>query len=460
MIKALLSRVRLHALAAAIVAAACFSGPIAWQIALPTDADAATLLRISRNEQVARLKVVMGQSETYRLTVPFGEIVVGDPETADVNALSDRTLYVLGRKLGTTNNQMELLGAIVALDPTSGDILAMASRPGFDPNVLSRELTAKQWVEIVQDEGRPLNNRATQGQYPPGSTFKVPMAVAALESNTMSPSSSVLCTGGYQFGKRVYHDWKATGHGYVDLHKALVHSCDVYFYTVGQRMGIDTMAEYAKEFGLGRETGVELPSERMGIVPSTAWKQKAKNEPWLPGETISAAIGQGYVTVTPLQMASMIGTVANNGVSFRPRLVQAIMDRTTGNLQELPAVARGKAHAKPETFRLVKEALADVVTEGTATRAKSSIVTIGGKTGTAQTASLGKEKRAEKDIPKKLRDHAWFVAFAPVDHPKIAVAVLAEHMGHGGSAAAPLAKEVIETYMKLMPQVPTVASPS
>jgi penicillin-binding protein 2 len=351
-------------------------------------------------------------------------------------------------------------GAIVALDPTSGDILAMASRPGFDPNVLSRELTAKQWVEIVQDEGRPLNNRATQGQYPPGSTFKVPMAVAALESNTMSPSSSVLCTGGYQFGKRVYHDWKATGHGYVDLHKALVHSCDVYFYTVGQRMGIDTMAEYAKEFGLGRETGVELPSERMGIVPSTAWKQKAKNEPWLPGETISAAIGQGYVTVTPLQMASMIGTVANNGVSFRPRLVQAIMDRTTGNLQELPAVARGKAHAKPETFRLVKEALADVVTEGTATRAKSSIVTIGGKTGTAQTASLGKEKRAEKDIPKKLRDHAWFVAFAPVDNPKIAVAVLAEHMGHGGSAAAPLAKEVIETYMKLMPQVPTVASPS
>ncbi|MFO0706901.1 MAG: penicillin-binding transpeptidase domain-containing protein, partial [Nitrospira sp.] len=219
-------------------------------------------------------------------------------------------------------------------------------------------------------------------------------------------------------------------------------------------------AEYAKEFGLGHETGVELPSERMGIVPSTAWKQKAKNEPWLPGETISAAIGQGYVTVTPLQMASMIGTVANDGVSFRPRLVQAIMDRTTGNLQELPAVARGKAHAKPETFRLVKEALADVVTEGTATRAKSSIVTIGGKTGTAQTASLGKEKRAEKDIPKKLRDHAWFVAFAPVDHPKIAVAVLAEHMGHGGSAAAPLAKEVIETYMKLMPQVPTVASPS
>lgn len=347
-------------------------------------------------------------------------------------------------------------GAIVALDPTSGDILAMASRPGFDPNVLSRELTPKQWVEIVQDEGRPLNNRASQGQYPPGSTFKVPMAVAALETKTMAPSSTVFCNGGYQFGKRVYHDWKASGHGAVDLHTALVHSCDVYFYTVGQRMGIDVMAEFGKEFGLGQGTGVELPSERAGIMPSTAWKQKAKNEPWLPGETVSAAIGQGYVTVTPLQMASLIGTVANDGVNYRPRLVQAVMDRVTGNLQELPAVPRGKIKAKPETFRIIKEALADVVTKGTATRAKSSLVTIGGKTGTAQVAAL--RTGPEENIPKKFRDHAWFIAFAPVESPKIAVAVLAEHMGHGGSAAAPLAKELIETYMKLAPQAPMVSS--
>ncbi|HEX6726083.1 MAG TPA: penicillin-binding protein 2 [Nitrospira sp.] len=347
-------------------------------------------------------------------------------------------------------------GAIVALDPNSGDILAMASRPGFDPNVLSRELTAKQWVEIVQDEGRPLNNRASQGQYPPGSTFKIPMAVAALETKTMSPSSTVFCNGGYQFGKRLYHDWKASGHGYVDLHNALVHSCDVYFYTIGQRMGIDVMAEFGKDFGLGKATGVELPSERSGIMPSTAWKQKAKNEQWLPGETISAAIGQGYVTVTPLQMASLVGTVANNGVSYRPRLVQAVMDRTSGNLQELPAVPRGTINAKPETFRVIKDALADVVTKGTATKAKSSMVTIGGKTGTAQVAAL--RTGPEENIPKKFRDHAWFVAFAPVESPKIAVVVLVEHMGHGGSAAAPLAKEVIETYMKLTPQVPAVTS--
>jgi penicillin-binding protein 2 len=221
-------------------------------------------------------------------------------------------------------------------------------------------------------------------------------------------------------------------------------------------MGIDIMAEYAKEFGLGQETGIELPSERIGIVPSTAWKQKAKKEPWLPGETISAAIGQGYVTVTPLQMASLIGTVANDGVNYRPRLVRAVMDRTTGNLQELPAVPRSKVAAKPDTFRLIKQALADVVKEGTATRAKSSLVTIAGKTGTAQTAAL--RSGSEKDIPKKFRDHAWFVAFAPVESPKIAVAVLVEHMGHGGSAAAPLAKEVIETYVKLASQAPAVTA--
>jgi penicillin-binding protein 2 len=232
----------------------------------------------------------------------------------------------------------------------------------------------------------------------------------------------------------------------------------VYFYTVGQRMGIDTIASYAHQFGLGEETGVELPSERVGIVPSTEWKQKAKHEQWLPGETISASIGQGYVTVTPLQMASLIGTVANDGVMYRPRLVQGIMDRTSGQLQPLPVTPKRKLAVKPQALKFIQDALADVVKEGTGTRAKSSIVTIAGKTGTAQTAAL--RTGPEKDIPKKFRDHAWFVAFAPVESPKIAVAVLAEHMGHGGSAAAPLAKEIIEMYMKLSFQSPTVTAKS
>ena len=344
-------------------------------------------------------------------------------------------------------------GAIVALDPTNGDVLAMASRPTFDPNVLSKELTSKQWVEIVQDEGRPLNNRATQGQYPPGSTFKVVMAAAALETNTMTPSSTVRCAGGYQFGNRRFRDWKASGHGSVDMNHALVHSCDVYFYTVGQRMGIDTIADYAKQFGLGHETGIELPSERVGIVPSTAWKQKAKGQPWFPGETISASIGQGYVTVTPLQMASVIGTIANDGVAFKPRVVKAVMERSSGQRRDLEPALRGRLSIRPDTLKVIKDALGGVVTEGTGTRAKSSLVSIAGKTGTAQTAAL--RTGPEKDIPRKFRDHAWFVAFAPIDEPKIAVAVLAEHMGHGGSAAAPLAKEIIEAYVKF-----SLSSPS
>ena len=338
-------------------------------------------------------------------------------------------------------------GAIVALDPRTGDVLAMASRPGFDPNVLSRELTPKQWAEIVQDEGRPLNNRASQGQYPPGSVYKVMMAAAALESKTVTPSTTIFCNGGYQFGRRLYHDWKAGGHGSVDLRHALVQSCDVYFYTVGQRMGIETMASFAHQFGLGEETGIELPSERIGIVPSEAWKRKAKNEPWLPGETISASIGQGYVSVTPLQMASLIGTVANDGAMFRPRLVQAVMDRATGELQRRPAVLKRTLNLRPGILPVIKDALAGVVKEGTATKAQSALVTIAGKTGTAQMTAL--RTGPEKDIPKKFRDHAWFVAFAPVEAPTIAVAVLGEHMGHGGSASAPLAKELIETYVKL-----------
>lgn len=344
----------------------------------------------------------------------------------------------------------EEAGAIVALGPTTGEVLASASRPTFDPNVLSRELPPKQWEDIVQDEGHPLTNRATQGQYPPGSTFKIVMAAAALETHTVDPSTKIRCTGGYQFGRRLYRDWKAGGHGLMDVTEAIVDSCDVYFYTVGQRMGIDTIASYAVQFGLGRETGIELPSERVGVIPSTAWKEKARGEPWLPGETVSASIGQGYVTVTPIQMAHLIGTVGNQGVSIGPRLVKAVMERATGRLQELPPRTLGRLPVGAQTLEIIRNALAGVVTEGTATRAKSSLVSIAGKTGTAQTAAL--RTGPEDEIPKKFRDHAWFVSYAPADAPRIAVAVLVEHMGHGGSAAAPLAKQMIEAFVKLMPQ--------
>ena len=342
----------------------------------------------------------------------------------------------------------------MALDPKTGEVLALASRPAFDPNVLSRELTAKQWEEVVQHEGRPLTNRATQGQYPPGSTFKIAMAAAALETKTVEPSTQIRCAGGYQFGRRFYRDWKAGGHGLMNVTEALVQSCDVFFYTAGQRMGIDTIASYAKLFGLGSPTGIELPSERLGIIPSTDWKQKVRSEQWLPGETISASIGQGYVTVTPIQMASLTATVANNGVPVRPRLVKAVMDRATGRVLELPSVPLSRLSIKPDTLAIIRNALAGVVTEGTARSAKSSLVTIAGKTGTAQAASL--RLGPEKNIPKKFRDHAWFVSYAPVESPRIAVTILVEHMGHGGSAAAPLAKQMIEAFVKLTPYEPRV----
>jgi penicillin-binding protein 2 len=345
-------------------------------------------------------------------------------------------------------------GAIVALDPKTGEVLALASRPAFDPNVLSRELTAKQWEEVVQHEGRPLTNRATQGQYPPGSTFKIAMAAAALETKTVEPSTQIRCAGGYQFGRRFYRDWKAGGHGLMNVTEALVQSCDVFFYTAGQRMGIDTIASYAKLFGLGSPTGIELPSERLGNVPSTDWKQKVRGEQWLPGETISASIGQGYVTVTPIQMASVTATVANNGVPVRPRLVKAVMDRATGRVLELPSVPLSRLSIKPETLAIIRNALAGVVTEGTARSAHSSLVAIAGKTGTAQATSL--RTGPEKNIPKKFRDHAWFVSYAPVESPRIAVTILVEHMGHGGSAAAPLAKQMIEAFVKLTPYEPRV----
>lgn len=342
----------------------------------------------------------------------------------------------------------EEAGAIVAMDPGTGEILALASRPTFDPNALSGDLTAEEWRAIVQDTSHPLTNRAVQGQYPPGSVFKIIMAAAALDSKAIGPKDREVCPGGFWFGRRFYRDWKSGGHGAVDVTKAIVESCDVFFYKVGHRMGIDTIAWYAEQFGLGRRTGIGLPGERAGIVPSVAWKHRARGQPWYPGETISASIGQGYVSVTPLQMVSLIATLANDGVLVQPHLVQAVRMRESGALQRITVLPRGRVPLAPETLARIKDALAQVVTKGTARSARSSRISIAGKTGTAQVVAL-RSSSEEEELPKRFRDHAWFVAYAPVDHPRIAVAVLAEHMGHGGSAAAPLATQLIEVFDRL-----------
>jgi penicillin-binding protein 2 len=342
-------------------------------------------------------------------------------------------------------------GAVVALDPRNGDVLVMASSPAYDPNVLSRGLTPALWEQIASDTRHPLTNRALQGQYPPGSTFKIMVASAALESDKWSADTKIRCTGVFPFaGSHVFKDWKIGGHGLMDMHHALVQSCDVFFYNVGHRLGIDMIAEAARLFGLGQPTGVDLPSELVGVVPSTEWKQRVRKEQWYPGETISAAIGQSYLTVTPLQMAVAIGAVSNGGMLYRPRLVRAVRERATGRFQEFPSVERGPVPLHESTFHLLQDALREVVLHGTGGRARSKVVSIAGKTGTAQTVGTGVSQVStdEAAIPKQLRDHAWFVAYAPAEDPKIAVAVLVENVGHGGTYAAPIAKALIEEYWK------------
>ncbi|HIB53906.1 MAG TPA: penicillin-binding protein 2 [Nitrospirales bacterium] len=338
-------------------------------------------------------------------------------------------------------------GVVVALDPRNGDVLVLASHPTFDPNTLARGLTVSQWNQIRHDPKKPMTNRATQGQYPPGSVFKLVVAAAGLESGSISRSTPVDCRGQFTIGDRVFKDWKKGGHGLVTLHEGLVHSCDIYFYTLGQQLGIDQIAHYAVQLGLGHRTGIDLPAENSGIVPSREWKERALGKPWYPGETISVAIGQGFVTVTPLQMASLIGTIANNGVQYQPRVVRQLKKRQDGTLVDIAPSRSETVQLQQETLTALHEALRDVVVSGTGRRAQSRGITISGKTGTAQVVSLDNVE-SEDDVPHALRDHAWFVAYAPSDDPKIAVSVIVEHMGHGGAIAAPIARAIIDEYFQ------------
>ena len=347
-------------------------------------------------------------------------------------------------------------GAIVILDPMTGEILALASRPSFDPSAVSRGLSASQWHELLQDSGHPLTNRAIQGQYPPGSTFKIVMAAALLETGTLLSSDTIPCTGGFQFGRRMYRDWKRDGHGSVNLTKAIAQSCDVYFYKAGNRMGIEAIGSYARQFGLGQKTGIDLPAEHSGLMPSPDWKLRVKGEPWYPGETISVAIGQGFVVVSPIQMAQVVATVATGGHLAQPHVVRAVRHRETGMIEEWSAPPSRRVALVPRTFSAIQKGLVAVVKEGTAQRMASSLVSIAGKTGTAQVVAL--RAGPKDDIPKDLKDHAWFVGYAPADQPQIALVVLVEHMGHGGSAAAPLAKELIEAYLQLNSKAEVLAA--
>ncbi|HXG50375.1 MAG TPA: penicillin-binding protein 2 [candidate division Zixibacteria bacterium] len=342
-------------------------------------------------------------------------------------------------------------GTIVVLDVHSGAVLAMVSSPAFDPNIFARGVKADEWRELVKDRLRPLNNRAIQGQYPPGSTFKVIMAIAALEEGAIQPEATIFDPGFYSVGNRAFRDWKKGGHGSVDLHKAIVQSCDVYFYQTGQKLGIDRIAKHARAFGLGEKTGIELDDEKTGLVPDSEWKRKRYRQPWYPGETPSIAIGQGYLTVTPLQLANMMAAVANGGTLYRPYIVRRVESIDGATVREYgPEKIRAIA-LKPGTLQRVRNALRDVVQGpgGTGGAARSNVVALAGKTGTAQVVEMKGAYLKSEQLAYFNRDHAWFIAYAPADDPQIAIAVLVEHGGHGGEAAAPLARKVAEKYVEI-----------
>ncbi len=342
-------------------------------------------------------------------------------------------------------------GAIVALDPRSGKILAMASSPTYSPEAFERGLTSYEWQTLSKRKDHPLENRVIKGQYPPGSTFKIVMATAALEEKVVTPSTTFDCTGTMPFGQHEFHCWRKGGHGTVNLHRALVESCDIYFYQVGRRLGIDRIAKWSKLFGLGSPTGLHLDREMPGLVGSPAWKLARFHKPWHEGDTLSVAIGQGYNLATPLQMAQVVEAIANGGRIYEPRLVEKV-DSPAGEVIFQPApVLKSQMHISPGTLDQVRKGLSGVVNEerGTGRGAQIPGLEVAGKTGTAQIVTLEKEKR-ERDRRGKTsyhyENHAWFVAFAPVEDPEIAVAVLVEHGGGGGAVAAPLARRIIAAY--------------
>ncbi len=349
-------------------------------------------------------------------------------------------------------------GSAVVIKVQTGEILAITSKPTFDPNEFAAGITPGNWRKLINDEMHPLQNRSIHSQYPPGSTYKIAVAYAALEEGVIDPKTTIYCPGYFKLGRGRYRCWKKSGHGAVNLHDALVQSCDVYFYTVGHRMGIDTLARYARKFGFGSPAGVGLSREKSGLVPSTQWKLKNRKKPWLRGETISASIGQGYNLVTPLQQANMMAAVANGGMLLKPYLVKRIEEPGGKMVKEFFPEIRGRIAGSSANLEIIRKALRDVVNgvRGTGKRSQLKNIIVSGKTGTVQVVRMKSNKELEKkdEVPYKYRDHAWFVAFAPYEKPKIAVAVLVEHGGHGGATAAPIAQKVFKKYFQLYPLDP------
>jgi len=343
-------------------------------------------------------------------------------------------------------------GSVVAMDPRDGAILAMVSSPSFDPNLFNEGISSELWKQLQGNPFAPLSNKAISGQYPPGSTYKLIVAAAALEEGNISPETKIFCNGSYTLGNRTYRCWKKGGHGHVDLHQALVGSCDVYFYTVGKMLGVDKIAEYARRFGLGNFAGIDLPNEKKGLVPTKEWKLKKKKEAWQMGETISISIGQGFNLVTTLQLANAYSAFANGGILWRPYVVKKIESSGGKIYKEIFPLKKGELKLSKKTIEILNDALRAVVNEpgGTGQNAKLPGVEVCGKTGTSQVLGLPENEKARrrKVLSAFHKDHALFASYAPANHPEIVVAVILENAGGGGAVAAPVARKILSAYFE------------
>ncbi|MEJ1958935.1 MAG: penicillin-binding protein 2 [Nitrosomonadales bacterium] len=343
-------------------------------------------------------------------------------------------------------------GALVAIDPTNGEVLAFVSRPGYDPNLFIDGIDEDSWNELNNSPDVPLNNRALRGQYPIGSTIKPFMALAGLYYGVRSPSYTINDPGYYTLGGSSHHyrDWKKGGHGLVDMFKSIVVSCDTYYYGLAVELGIDNMYNFLSQFGFGKLTGIDLEGETSGLLPSQDWKMKRYKQKWYGGDTVSAGIGQGYDLATPMQLAFATAVLANDGVGYRPHLVRQVQ-RSGSDDKTIPEVKpEFTIKLNPEHVALVKRAMVAVTQPGgTAAQAGAGAeYAFAGKTGTAQVVGIKQgEKYNASELSERNRDHAWFIAFAPADKPKIALAVLAENGGHGGTVAAPIARKVMDYYL-------------
>lgn len=346
----------------------------------------------------------------------------------------------------------DYLGGLVALDPNTGGVLALVSKPGFDPNLFVDGIDPDTWRSLNESPDRPMVNRVLRGIYPPGSTIKPLMALAGLELGLRKPSDRMADPGYFSLpnSSHRFRDWKREGHGVVDLRRSISQSCDIYYYQLAVDMGIERMHDYLAQFGLGEQTGIDLDGESAGLLPSPEWKQRRWKQPWYPGETVIAGIGQGYHLTTPLQLAAAVAMLANGGRRVEPRLVEAVRDPLAQTWQSLPGKVRGEVAIDPKNLEAVREGMMDVMRPG-GTAAKAALgapYTIAGKTGTAQV--VGIKQGASYDASKlamQHRDHALFIAYAPTENPTIAVAVMVENGGSGSGTAAPIARAVFDYYL-------------